>query len=86
VVDLLEDMLSDARVLLIAAIVVVAIWSIATTWMRTRAVVPTIGAVLLSAIVVWGAAKLDTTLKDRVNEDVDRYQREEPGQRRSRGG
>ena len=64
--------INDARTLLTAAIGVVAIWFVAWTWFRTKALVPTLGALLLGAVVIFGVTQF-TFLSNQVQQDVDRY-------------
>jgi glucose-6-phosphate isomerase len=70
--DIFNGAIADAKTLLTAAVAVMAIWFVIWTWVRTRSVVPTVGAVLLGAIVSFGIAQMNT-LKDAVNEDVTEY-------------
>lgn len=51
--EILNSFVRDAENLLIGVIVVVAIAFVAMTWMRTRALAPTLGALLLGAIVIF---------------------------------
>jgi fatty acid desaturase len=73
--------INDARTLLTAAIGVVAIWFVAWTWFRTKALVPTLGALLLGAIVIFGVTQF-TFLSNQVQQDVDRYSGTAGGRRR----
>lgn len=70
--DVFDGVIRDARFLLTAAISVVAIWFVAWTWFRTKALVPTLGSLLLSAVVIFGVTNLPA-LTDRIEQDVDRY-------------
>lgn len=68
-----DGALGDAKQLLQASVAVIAIWFVVWTWVRTRSIVPTVGAVLLGAVVSFGVAQMDNTLKDAVEDDVNRY-------------
>jgi hypothetical protein len=71
-IDVLDGVIGDAKRLLTAAITVVAIWFVVMTWIRTRSLAPTIGAVLLGAVVIFGVQQFDF-LRDQVDEDVRDY-------------
>jgi hypothetical protein len=81
VFDVFRGVIDDAQTLLIAAISVVAIWFVAWTWFRSKALVPTLGALLLGAIVIFGVTRMPV-LTDRVGQDVDRYSNTAPRGRR----
>jgi hypothetical protein len=83
VFNVFNGVVRDTRTLLTAAIGVVAIWFVAWTWFRSKALVPTLGALLLGAIVIFGVTKM-STLTDRIQEDVDRYSQDGGGGRRGR--
>jgi fatty acid desaturase len=68
--DVFDGVIRDTRTLLTAAIGVVAIWFVAWTWFRTKALVPTLGALLVSAVVIFGVTNF-STLTDRIEHDVD---------------
>lgn len=70
--NIFNGAIADAKTLLSAAIAVMAIWFVIWTWVRTRSVVPTVGAVLLGALVSFGVSKMDT-LETAVEEDVTHY-------------
>jgi fatty acid desaturase len=72
-VDILDNMLKDAERLLVAVVAVMAVWFVVWTWIRTRSVVPVIGAVLVGAAVLWGVRNMQF-LRERVNEDVNAYE------------
>lgn len=70
--DLLNGVMADARQLLMAAIGIMAIAFVIMTWARTRSLVPTLGAVLLGAIVLAGVAQLET-IQGEAEQDITRY-------------
>jgi hypothetical protein len=72
VVDVLTDLLNDAKGLVLLAITLAAIWFTAWTWVRTRSIVPTLSALLLGALVLWGVNNY-TGLREQVDEDFNRY-------------
>jgi hypothetical protein len=71
-IDVLDGVLGDAQRLMTAAVSVVAIWFVIWTWVRTRSLVPTLGALLLGAIVIFGVQEFDF-LKQQVDQDVRDY-------------
>jgi hypothetical protein len=71
-IDVLDGVLGDAQRLMTAAITVVAIWFTIWTWVRTRSLVPTLGALLLGAVVIFGVQEFDF-LRDQVDQDVRDY-------------
>ena len=44
---------------------------VVATWVRTKSMVPTLGAILLGAVVIWGVNNFDM-LENQVNEDASR--------------
>jgi hypothetical protein len=68
---LMDGLLKDGKQLLIAVTGVMAIWFVIWTWFRTKSIVPTLGAVLMGAAVLWGVTNVGG-LKDKVNEDISR--------------
>jgi hypothetical protein len=73
VVDILDDMLSDAENLLVAVVAVMAVWFVVWTWIRTRSIVPVLGSLIVGAVVLWGVYRMDY-LRGRVNDDVTNYE------------
>jgi hypothetical protein len=68
---LLNGLLGDARQILVTVTGVMAVWFVIWSWIRTRSIVPTLGALLLGAAVLWGVTNVGT-LKNKVNEDISR--------------
>jgi hypothetical protein len=71
-IDVLDGVLGDAQRLMTAAVTVVAIWFVIWTWVRTRSLVPTLGALVLGAVVIFGVQEFDF-IKDQVDEDIRDY-------------
>lgn len=71
-IDVLDGVLGDAQRLMTAAVSVVAIWFVIWTWVRTRSLVPTLGALLLGAVVIFGVQEFDF-LRQQVDQDVRDY-------------
>lgn len=71
-IDVLDGVMGDAQRLLTAAVSVVAIWFVIWTWVRTRSLVPTLGALLLGAVVIFGVQEFDF-LRQQVDQDVRDY-------------
>lgn len=74
-VEVLDGAIGAGEVLLRAAVGVMAIWFVIWTWVRTRSLVPVLGAVVLGAVVVWGVSASGLTFLERnVQEDVNDFQ------------
>ncbi len=67
--DIIVGLTKDAEGLLIGAMVILAIWFIIWTWVTTKSLAPTIGALLVGALVVWGVSHI-RFLADKVDEDI----------------
>jgi hypothetical protein len=70
--DVLDGVIGDAEDLLTAGMTVMAIWFVIWTWVRTRSLVPVLGALMLGAVVLYGVNNLPV-LQQHVNEDVTDY-------------
>jgi Na+/glutamate symporter len=70
--DLLQGFMTDARFVLLMATGLMAIVFVITTWVRTRSAIPTVGALLLGAIVVAGVNRM-STFQTVAEKDIDRY-------------
>ena len=70
--NLLNGMMQDAKTLLFGAVILMAIAFVIMTWMRTRSLVPVLGALLLGGLVIGGVASY-STLRTQVEQDIDRY-------------
>jgi hypothetical protein len=68
--QILNGFVADARTLMQGVMLVLAIAFVGATWWRTKAMAPTLGAVLLAAIVVFAVNNFDDLSKD-VEHDVD---------------
>lgn len=68
---IINNFITSFQTLVIAGILLLAIVFVGMTWVRTRSLAPTLGAVMLGAVVVWGVNNIDV-LEDKVNEDVTR--------------
>ncbi len=71
-VDILEGFLEDATTLITVGISLMAIVFVMMTWVRTRSLVPTLGALLLGAVVIYGVNNYDF-LSQQVKEDVEEH-------------
>jgi hypothetical protein len=69
VIDLFHNLIDEAMDLVTAAVVLMAIVMVVSTWARTRAFVPTIGAMLFGALVIWGVRNVDF-LEEQIGEDI----------------
>lgn len=73
-IDLFNNLIAEAQDMVTAAVVLVAIGVIVSTWAKTRAFVPTLSAILFGALVVWAVRNVDF-LTNEIDEDI----REESG-------
>jgi hypothetical protein len=71
VLRIINNFITSFQFLVAAGILLLAIVFVGMTWIRTRSLAPTLGAVLLGAVVVWGVNHIDV-LEEKVNEDVNR--------------
>jgi hypothetical protein len=67
---ILDGFVDDAQNLVIGGMIVMAGVFTGTTWARTKALAPTLGALLLGAVVVYGVRNFDD-LASIVEKDVD---------------
>src|SRR5262249_34976002 len=75
VVNLLNGIMQDVRTLILGAIILMAMVFVIMTWARTRSLVPTLGAVILGAVVIAAVASY-TTFRTGVEHDITRYTNE----------
>jgi hypothetical protein len=68
--QILNGFVADARTLMQGVMLVMGIAFVGATWWRTKAMAPTLGAVMLAAIVVFAVNNFDTLSND-VKRDVD---------------
>jgi hypothetical protein len=69
-VDILNGFLTDATNLVKVDMTLMAIVFVGMTWVRTRSLAPTLGALLLGAVVVYGVNNY-SFLSQQVKEDVE---------------
>lgn len=67
-IETLTKVLNDVDGLLRTAVMVAAIGWVAATWLRSRALVTTISAIIMAGIVVWATSNV-SLLRDKVGED-----------------
>lgn len=68
-IDLFHNLIDEAMDLVTAGVVLMAIVMVVATWARTRSFVPTIGALLFGAFVIWGVRNVDF-LEEQIGEDI----------------
>lgn len=68
--EILDGFVDSAEQTVLGVMVVMAILFVAMTWMKTRALAPTLGALLLGAIVVYGVNNF-RDLSEDIKSDVD---------------
>jgi UDP-N-acetylmuramyl pentapeptide phosphotransferase/UDP-N-acetylglucosamine-1-phosphate transferase len=67
---ILDGFVGRAETTMIGVVIVVAIFIVAATWIRTRSLAPTVGTLLLGVIVIYGVSNFEDLSKD-VKKDVD---------------
>lgn len=68
VIEWLGSKIQEVQTLVQAALGVAAILSIGWVWWKTKALVPTLGALILAGVVLWGTANLDW-FKTKIGEE-----------------
>jgi hypothetical protein len=71
-IEILNGFMRDATGLVKLGIGLMAIVFVMMTWIRTRSLAPTLGALLLGAVVIYGVNNYDF-LSTQVKEDVDEH-------------
>jgi hypothetical protein len=66
---ILDGFVDKAEATMIGVMIVIAIFIVGATWVRTRSLAPTLGTLLLGAIVIYGVSNF-RTLSDDVKKDV----------------
>ena len=61
--------LAEIRQLIQAGLVVAAMLFVAHVWWKTKALIPTLGAMLLAGAVLWGTANIQW-FQDRIGEEM----------------
>ncbi len=67
-IEFLNNMIADASGVIVAAIAAAASAYVASIWWRTKALVPTLTAIVMAGVVVWAVGNVDT-LRDQVDSD-----------------
>lgn len=70
--NLLNGIMADAKEVLLGAIIIMAIAFVIMTWIRTRSLVPTLGSLLLGAVVIAGVNQYGD-LKKVAEQDIEDY-------------
>ena len=68
-IQTLNNLIAQAQVLVVAGIGLMAIVFVGVVWARTKSAVPTVGAVVLGAVVVWGVSNIDF-VQQKVDQDI----------------
>ncbi|HEY2997872.1 MAG TPA: hypothetical protein VGJ43_04805 [Acidimicrobiales bacterium] len=71
-VNLLNGLMNDAKILIIGALVIMALAFVIMTWARTRSLVPTLGAVILGGLIL-AAVSSYAVIKEGATKDINRY-------------
>lgn len=77
--ELTKTKLDDVQTLLVGGMLVVGIIMVIATYVKTKAMVPTLGAILLAAIASF-AAFSPTWLRDRVSDEANQTNNIAPAQ------
>lgn len=73
----LTSLIDSVSAVVQAAIAAAAGVYVASTWWRTKALVPTLTSIMLAVVVVWAAGHVDV-LEGRVDADLDQWMQEVP--------
>ena len=76
--DLINGIMHDAKEVLLGAIIIMAIAFVLMTWVRTKSLVPTLGAILLGAVVIAGVNNYGD-LQDVAEDDINDYSTDNRG-------
>ena len=68
-IDLVSNLIQRAETVVVAFVALMAIAMVVVTWARTRAFVPTLGAVLFAMFVTWATHNVDF-LESQIGEDI----------------
>lgn len=70
-IDFVDNLISSGMDLARAAIVLIAVVTVASVWWRTKALVPVVSSLLVAAIVIWGTSPAGVAwLKGRIDQDT----------------
>ncbi len=67
--DFLTNMIADARTVILAAISAAATLYVAAVWWRTKALVPTVTAIIMAGVVLYAVNNVEV-LQDGVESDA----------------
>ncbi len=68
-IDWMNSKLGDVQGLLVGITGVLAIWFVIWTWVRTKALVPTLVAMLVAGAVLWAVSNMDW-FKNKVGQEA----------------
>lgn len=66
--NMLTEMIADARTVILAAISAAATVYVAAVWWKTKALVPTVTAIIMAGVVLYAVNNVDD-LRDGVQQD-----------------
>jgi hypothetical protein len=69
VIDLVSNLIERAQSVVVAFVALMAIAMVVATWVRSRAFVPTLGAVLFGMFVTWAVHNVDF-VERQIGEDM----------------
>ena len=69
-IDMLAGKIGEVQALVQAAIVVMALVMVIAVWARSKSLVPTLGAVVFGAAVVWGTNNVEF-LEQKIGEEFE---------------
>lgn len=67
--DLLTNLIDRVQTVVVAFVALMAIAMVVATWVRSRAFVPTLGAVLFGMFVTWAVNNVDF-VEEQISEDM----------------
>ena len=68
-IDLVTNLINRAETVVVAFVALMAIAMVVVTWVRSRAFVPTLGAVLFGMFVTWAVRNVDF-VEQQIGEDM----------------
>ena len=68
-IDLVSNLIERAQSVVVAFVALMAIAMVVATWVRSRAFVPTLGAVLFGMFVTWAVHNVDF-VERQIGEDM----------------
>lgn len=74
--DIINGLLDDATQTVRSAVMLLAVVMVITVWLKTKALAPTLSAILFGGFMAWGANNtdvLENLVGDEVNQQVEEH-------------